>query len=248
MQKMILAASLALALASCGGGNSGTPAPGNETGTALKSLSGKVYVPSTGTQPVKALPWSAGQKTVELEVITSHEPMTTKVISTGTISAAGDLNISLPDTGIPSLPVTDYVAQPVTTPMPTGYSHECTGGIKPENPQARVLGGTLNVGSTTLSALKDSVSLDNLFPDKKLTLASLLYTDGATSLTGSTTCRTSYQGNVISTTKITMNAQLKKGWNILYIEATISDDAKTTDMAVTTTGSTPTRWLTLETP
>ena len=252
MQKLMFAAVLAsaLALMSCGGGT--TPTNSGNTGggsggsgsSSLTSLSGKVYQAEMSASPVKAVAWPAGQKPAALEVLTSYSPFTTKVISTGTVSAAGELNIALPATDIPTFPISDY--QPVL-PTPTSFVVTCTGKVSVGDTNVKAVAGTLKVGNAPLMGITDTALLSNLYPEGKASSVSLIYADGATSLTGSFTCQTSYQGSVLSTSTINMNSHLKKGWNVLNYEATMPD-SKTTTVTVSTLDSAPQNWVVIGTP
>lgn len=177
----MVVAGVALFLVSCGG--SGTGNGGNNNGNGTTSLTGKVYQTSTDnvTNVTQAVPWAAGQQTVELEVLSSYQPNTTKVISTGTISASGDLNISLPATNIPTIPIGQV--QPGTPPdAQSPYTYECTGSFTSGNTSVKTVMGNLKVGNMgLLTGLKDTSTLNDLFPQGKYQNTNLVYADGATS-------------------------------------------------------------------
>lgn len=252
--KEILASGLTLLLlASCGGpntggGNGGGSGGGNGGGAGtggFTSLSGKVYELSTDASGVKSgVAWKSGAKTVDLVVPVDYTTGATKVISSGTISAAGDLSISLPATNIPTLPITDY--KPVTDAPNSPYIYECTGGFTAGNTSVKMVGGGLQVGTQgILTGFKDASSLSNLYPEGKVSLTNLLYVDGATSWSGSVTCTMKDKATkaVLMTTKTTMNVQLVKGWNVLSGEMTISSDYKSVNTTMTTLSTAPTVWV-----
>ena len=196
--------SLTAILVACPANSGTTPPPsgGNNTNTAPTSISGTVQGWNSGAGVVELLPSSYADKSA-----------TNPALSSGTINADGSFSVALPSAAA----VTPYLSTFTNTFSP---GSSCTGGFTSSTAGAQGLGiSLLNVrqNGKYVTSLSPTVTTSQT-SGNTLTLTATskvwLYVNAATTLSGQISC-TSTSGSTTSTAKLSVNAALNQGWNVL---------------------------------
>lgn len=215
-------------------------------------LSGKVsvlQVSGTETSPkFEQLPWTAGQKTVQLLVLSDKLPkdIQAATVATGSVSAGGDLSLKLPATVPSSLlssnawKVADLINDELNK---DGF---CTdANLQVSDPAANVGLGALMMDFNASNPHPRALFAGPLplFDSNDLSFnasgsaGTVVYADRPTTVSGTVTCQQNavQTDNTASNVKVTFNVKLnlKQGWNSVVASSQGKGTWKKTAVSVT---------------
>jgi hypothetical protein len=222
IKRLALLPLTAALLSACGGGDLGSsPVPVSTAPTAIQGT-------LTG--------YSGGASTIEvLAIDTAPKSASNPALASASLSASGSFTLPLPTAAA----ITPYLSAPGTAADGLNTETGCDGAITDSAPEAQSYSfGTLTANGQSYS----SVSSSSNTATRTFTLDGTLwiYTSKATTLGGSLSCPPETQNGVTATARISANATLTPGWNVLKLHADSVVGADGTSVTTTVSFSTAT--------